>query len=72
MDHTCDHNTITASEEIVVFYVLELLFNVKGSWHLATELHYIALTLPSILKFLSETIISPEDAPVLKIDEITT
>ena len=34
--------------------------------------NYIVLTLPIILKFLSEIIISPEDEPVFKIDEITT
>ena len=37
-----------------------------------TEHTYIVLTLPIILKFLSEIIISPEDAPIFKIDEITT
>ena len=29
MDHTLDHNTITPSKEIAVFYDLELLYNVK-------------------------------------------
>ena len=41
--------------------------------HLATERpYYILETLPIILKFLSEIIISPEDETVFKIDEITT
>ena len=45
---------------------------VQSSGYLATERPYIVLTLPIILKFLSEIIISPEDAPIFKIDEITT
>jgi len=28
-DHTIDHNTVTASKEIDVFYALELLYNVN-------------------------------------------
>ena len=46
---------------------------VQSSGHLATERpYYILETLPIILKFLSEIIISPEDETVFKIDEITT
>jgi hypothetical protein len=45
----------------------------QSSGHLATERpYYILETLPIILKFLSEIIISPEDETVFKIDEITT
>ena len=35
-------------------------------------MYYIVLTLPIILKFLSEIIISPEDEPIFKIEEMIT
>ena len=67
------HEVLHEVFEKVFSYVYNQSSNEKQNApsHSSTSL-YIVLKLPIILKFLSEIIISPEDVPAFKIDEITT